>query len=355
VFSLARLSLSALIMGLFVAAPIAFASAGPNPEVDRTADVPAPRDVAYPGTITIHVDATDTRQGIFRVHETIPVKPGKLTLLYPAWIPGNHAPDGPIYDLAGLNVTADGKDIKWTRDEYDVFAFHLNVPHGVSSIDIDFQYLSPRRGGFEMTERLLMLEWNDMSLYPAGYYSRDITFKPSVSLPDGWKFGTALEAASHSNHATTFKPVTYNTLVDSPIYAGRYMKRLDLNPGGKAPVHMDLFADAPKDLAVTHEQLKGFRGLVTQTLKLFDSHHFDHYDFLFSLSDHLAGNGLEHHQSSEDGLRADYLLDWKHDAPNRDLLAHEFEHSWNGKFRRPANLWTPNFNVKMGDSLLWVY
>ncbi len=334
---------------------MAFASPGPNPDVDRRADVPAPRDVTYPGTIAIHVDATDTHQGIFRVHEKIPVESGKLTLLYPAWIPGNHAPDGPIYDLAGLDITANGKAIEWERDEYDVFAFHLDVPRGVSSIDVKFQYLSPRRGGFEMTHRLLMLEWNKMSLYPAGYFSRDITFKPSVTLPKGWKFGTALEASSHSSNTTTFKPVTYNTLVDSPIYAGLHAKRLDLNPGGKAPVYMDLFADAPGDLAVTPEQLKGFRGLVTQTIRLFGSHHYDHYDFLFSLSDHLAGNGLEHHQSSEDGLSADYLRDWDHDAPNRDLLAHEFEHSWNGKFRRPADLWTPNFNVKMGDSLLWVY
>jgi predicted metalloprotease with PDZ domain len=206
-----------------------------------------------------------------------------------------------------------------------------------------------------MTDRMLMLDWNDMSVYPAGYYSRGITFKPSVTLPKGWKFGTALETASHSGATTTFKPVTYNNLVDSPIYAGKYFKRVDLNPGGKAPVHMDIVADAPKDLAITPKQLKLHRNLVTQTLKLFDSHHYKHYDFLFSLSDHLAGNGMEHHQSSEDGVGADYFTAWDHAAPNRDLLAHEYEHSWNGKFRRPAELWTPNFNVPMNGSLLWVY
>ncbi|HET6587147.1 MAG TPA: peptidase M61 [Oleiagrimonas sp.] len=342
-------------LGLALAAPFVFAVGVAQAAEVRHAQIPAPQDVPYPGAITLAVDASDTRQGIFRVHETIPVKPGKLTLLYPEWIPGNHAPTGPVYSMAGLDVSANGKPIQWTRDTYDVYAFHLDVPDGVSSIDVDFQYLSPRRGGFEMTGRMLMLEWDKMSLYPAGYYTRDITFKPSVSLPDGWKFGTALEKASQSGNTTTFKPVTYNNLVDSPMYAGKYFKRVALNPGGKAPVYLDVMADAPKYLEITPEQLKVHRNLVTQAIKLFGSHHYKHYDFLFSLSDVLAGNGLEHHQSSEDGMGPDYFTAWDHNAPNRDLLAHEYVHSWNGKFRRPADLWTPNFNVPMGDSLLWVY
>ncbi len=342
-------------MGAALAVPIAFAAGAVSAAEVRHAQVPAPQDIRYPGTITLHVDASDTRQGIFRVHETIPVEPGKLTLLYPEWIPGNHAPTGPVYSMAGLDVSAGGKPIKWTRDKYDVYAFHLDVPEGVSSIDVDFQYLSPRRGGFEMTDRMLMLEWDKMSLYPAGYYSRGITVEPSVTLPDGWKFGTALETASQSGSTTTFKPVTYNNLVDSPMYAGKYFKRVDLNPGGEAPVHLDIVADAPGDLDMTPAQLRVHRNLVAQALKLFGSHHYEHYDFLFSLSDVLAGNGLEHHQSSEDGMGADYFTAWDEAAPNRDLLAHEYVHSWNGKFRRPADLWTPNFNVPMGDSLLWVY
>lgn len=324
-------------------------------QTQRSKQVPPPKDVAYSGTITLHVDASDTQQGIFRVHETMPVKPGKLILLYPAWIPGNHAPTGPVYSVTGLDVSANGKQLKWTRDEYDVYAFHLDVPEGVSSIDIDFQYLSPRRGGFEMTDRMLMLEWDKMSLYPAGYYSRNITFEPSVTVPKGWQFGTALETASHSGDSTTFKPLTYNTLVDSPIYAGKYFKRVALNSDAKAPVYLDLIGDSPKDLVMTPEQLKVHRALVTQTVKLFDSVHYKHYDFLLSLSDHLAGNGLEHHQSSENGMGADYFTAWDKGAPGRDLLAHEYEHSWNGKFMRPKDLWTPNFNVPMGDSLLWVY
>ena len=340
---------------LALAASLALAAGAVAAPVSPGAQLPVPRDTPYPGTLALHVDASDTRQGIFRVRETIPVQAGPLTLLYPEWIPGNHSPSGPIAMLAGLKLSANGKPVAWTRDKYDVYAFHLDVPAGASRLDAEFQYLSPRDGGYEMTDRMLMLEWDKLSLYPAGHYTRDIRIEPSVSLPQGWRFGSALDAASTSAAGTTFKPVTYNTLVDSPIYAGRYFKRVDLNPGGAAPVHLDIVADAPKYLAMTPEQLALHRALVTQALKLFGSHHYDHYDFLFSLSDVLAGNGLEHHQSSENGMDADYFTAWADDAPGRDLLAHEYVHSWNGKFRRPADLWTPNFNVPMGDSLLWVY
>jgi predicted metalloprotease with PDZ domain len=176
-----------------------------------------------------------------------------------------------------------------------------------------------------------------------------------VTLPRGWHFGTALEPLSQSGATTTFKPVTYNTLIDSPMYAGLYLNRVDLDPGAAVPVHLDVFADEPQELKMTPAQLQVHRNLVTQAYRLFGSHHYDHYDFLYSLSDQLSGNGLEHHQSSEDGTRANYLTAWDDTAPGRDLLAHEYTHSWNGKFRRPADLWTPNFNVPMGDSLLWVY
>jgi predicted metalloprotease with PDZ domain len=340
---------------LALAVSLMLASGGALAQVSRSTAVPTARDTPYPGMLSVHVDASDTRQGIFRVHETIPVAPGKLTLLYPEWIPGDHSPSGPVAMLAGLRLSAGGKAVAWTRDKYDVYAFHLDVPAGVSQLEADFEYLSPRDGGYEMTGRMLMLEWNKLSLYPAGYYTRGIEVRPSVTLPQGWQFGSALEAVARSGATTTFKPVAYNNLVDSPMYAGEYVKRVDLNPGGKAPVHLDVVADAPKYLAMTPEQLKEHRALVTQALKLFGSHHYDHYDFLFSLSDQLAGNGLEHHQSSEDGVGADYFTAWDEAAPGRDLLAHEYVHSWNGKFRRPADLTTPNFNVPMGDSLLWVY
>jgi len=318
---------------------------------------PAAQDTPYPGTIALHVDASDTVQGIFRVHETIPVKPGALTLLYPQWIPGDHSPTGPIAMFAGLRLSANGQPLAWKRDEFDVYAFNVEIPAGVTSLDADFQYLSSRSddASFEITDRMMDMAWSAMSIYPAGYYTRGITVAPSLTLPHGWQFGSALETASQAGDTVQFKPVSYENLVDSPIYAGRYFKRVDLAPGAAAPVHLDIVADLPKQLEITPAQLQAHQNLVAQAIKLFGSHHYAHYDFLLSLSDQLAGNGTEHHQSSENGRDVDYFTGWAGNATGRDLLPHEYTHSWNGKFRRPADLWTPDFNVPMGDSLLWVY
>ncbi len=342
--------------GLALAISLSLASLAASAQASASAR-PAAQDTPYPGTISLHVDASDTVQGIFRVHETIPVTPGPLTLLYPQWIPGDHSPTGPIAMLAGLRLRGNGQPLAWKRDQFDVYAFQVEIPAGVSSLDVDFQYLSSRSddASFEITDRMMDMMWNAMSLYPAGHYTRGITVAPSVTLPHGWQFGSALETASQSGDTVQFKPVTYENLLDSPIYAGRYFKRVDLNPGGAAPVHLDIVADLPKYLEITPEQLRAHRALVTQATKLFGSHHYDHYDFLFSLSDQLSGNGTEHHQSSENGLDVDYFTGWADNATDRDLLAHEYTHSWNGKFRRPADLWTPDFNVPMGDSLLWLY
>jgi predicted metalloprotease with PDZ domain len=216
--ALARLAL-AISMALAAAAPNAVTAQ----ETGRD-DVPAPQDTPYPGTIALHVDASDTLQGVFRVHETIPVVAGALTLLYPQWIPGDHSPSGPIAMLAGITLSANGKPLAWKRDKYNVYAFHLDVPAGVSSIDADFQYLSARDDGFEITDRMMDMEWSAVVLYPAGHFSRRITFAPSVTLAHGWQFGTALQTQSPSPSGDTisFEPVTLETLVDSPIYAGQH-------------------------------------------------------------------------------------------------------------------------------------
>ncbi|HWA31147.1 MAG TPA: hypothetical protein VG867_08610, partial [Rhizomicrobium sp.] len=351
---------------LRVLLPAAFAAAlvsanaqqaGPSP-LPMPPQIPAPKDVAYPGTIKLAVDATETTQAIFRVHETIPVShTGDFILLYPQWLPGNHSPSGTIDKLAGLVIHAGGKVVPWKRDVVNVFAFHVPVPDGVKSIDVDFQFLSATdkpQGRIVMTPAMLSLQWNSVVLYPAGYYSRDITFAPSVKFPAGWHYASALDPQVGVGNAA-FKPVTLNTLVDSPMIAGKNFARIDLDPSGKTQNHLDVIADRPDQLKMTPEQIQDHRNLVTQAYDLFGSHHYDHYDFLFSLSDHMGGNGLEHHRSSEDGVAADYFIHWDKMAAERDLLAHEFTHSWNGKFRRPADLWTPNFNVPMRDSLLWVY
>ncbi len=321
--------------------------------------IPAPKDTVWPGTIELAVDATDFARHVISVQETIPVQAaGDLVLLYPQWVPGDHGPGGPISALSGLLVHSGERVLAWVRDTVDVHAFHVTVPQGVSSVQATFEYLSPpttREGRVEMTPQLLDLAWNEVALYPAGVFSRGITVAPSLTLPKSWQYGTALETAQATDGHVSFKPTTFNTLVDSPVYAGRYAKRLDLAPGAAVPVHLDLFADEPQDLEVSDAQLAHHRALVQQATKLFGAQHYKHYDFLFSLSDQLGGVGLEHHQSSEDGVGRDYFTSYDDTPAYRDLLSHEYTHSWDGKFRRPADLWTPNFNVPMRDSLLWVY
>jgi predicted metalloprotease with PDZ domain len=319
---------------------------------------PAPRDRPYPGTIQLSVDASDLERRIVHVHETLSGVTTATVLLYPQWLPGTHAPQGPIERVAGLKITANGVPVAWTRDTIEMFAFRLRPAAGVKSIDIDFDYLSPtspKVGAMEISRDLLVLEWNALVLYPAGYFARRIPADVSVTLPADWQFATALEALPAGGGHVSFKRVDLETLLDSPLYAGRYAEKLDLDPGSAVPVRLDVFADRPELLAIKPEQLEAYRALVRQAYQVFGSHHYAHYDFLWSLSDQVQCQGLEHHQSSEDGSDPESLTAWDKTAYDRDLLAHEFTHSWNGKFRRPADLWTPNYNVPMQNSLLWVY
>ncbi|MGN7727168.1 M61 family metallopeptidase [Luteimonas sp. 22616] len=322
------------------------------------AEVPPPADVAYPGTVTIDVDATDTAQRIFRVKQTMPVQAGPLTLLFPAWLPGNHAASGPIDKIAGLEITANGQRLDWKRDPLDVFAFHVEVPQGVSSLSMQYQYLTPTgrdQGRVVMTPNMLNLQWNAVVLYPAGHYASRIQYAASVKYPAGFQAASALDVAGRAGDTVQYRPVSLDILVDSPVYAGRYFKTIDLAPGAKVPVRLNVVADAAKYLEAKPEHIEQHRELVKQALKLYGSQHYDHYDFLFSLSKQMSGNGLEHQRSSENGLGTDYFTGWDKKAGSDDLLGHEYTHSWNGKFRRPADLWTPNYNVPMQGSLLWVY
>jgi predicted metalloprotease with PDZ domain len=333
-------------------------SPGPQP-APMPPPIASPRDVPYPGTIRLNVDATDTQRHLFSVRETLPVRAGEpLVLLFPAWLPGNHSPTGRVDKLAGLMIRANGARVEWTRDPVDVYAFHVNVPAGATALDLEFQFTSPletNEGRVAVTQEMLNLQWNMVTLYPAGYFTRQIPIEASVRLPEGWQFGTALETASTTSGVTTFKTTTLETLVDSPIFAGRYFKRVELDPGGAVPVRLNIVADNPGLLEIKPEQIDAHRALVAQAYKLFGSHHYDHYDFLFALTDRLGGIGLEHHRSSENASVPGYFTDWDRNADERDLLPHEYSHSWNGKFRRPADLWTPNYNVPMRGSLLWVY
>jgi predicted metalloprotease with PDZ domain len=316
----------------------------------------APVDTPYPGTISLFVDATNVSDRIFNVRESIPVKGREITLLYPQWLPGTHSPSNPIAALAGLVVTTNGKRIPWMRDRVDMYAFHIDVPPDAKTLEATFQFLAPidpKKGRISLT--FADITWNSVLLYPAGYFSRDIKFETSLRLPQGWKFACALDVNKQGDDQVQFKETTLNTLIDSPLYAGANFKRVDLSTGPDNIVFFDVFADKPNDLEISPEELQYHKNLVVEAQKLFKSHHYDHYDFLFSVSDIVSGKGLEHHQSSEDGSRANYFTDWSAGVGGRALLPHEYTHSWNGKFRRPTDLWTPNFNVPMRNDLLWVY
>ncbi len=323
----------------------------PVPFVDT---IPAAQDIPYPGTILLDVDATDTERNIVRVKETIPVaKRGPMALLYPKWLPGNHSPTGQIEKVAGLVIRANGKILSWTRDTVDVFAFHIDVPAGVKKIEVEFQFISATKGDqgrISMTPTLISLQPNSVSLYPAGYFTRQIPIQMTAKFPLGWTAAGAVPAkATGSTYA--YEKTNYEILVDSPVLAGRYGKTWPLSPR----VNLNVFADTPELLAAKPEQIEAHKRLVDQAVKTFGAQHYDHDEFLVSLSDQLGGIGLEHHRSSEDGTRPTYFTEWDQNAPARNLLPHEFTHSWDGKFRRGADLWTPDFRTPMRDSLLWVY
>ena len=246
--------------------------AQPEP-VPMPPPIVVPADTPYPGTLSLTVNLTNTKDRIATVHETIPVRAGKLTLLYPQWIPGDHSPTGPIDEFAGLVVTGNGQRIPWERDRVNVYAFHIDVPSGVTSIDADFVYLSAtsrQNGRIEFSDQLDDLAWNSVLLYPAGHFSRQIHFVPSVVLPHGWQYATALETASQDGDTVHFQDTTLNTLVDSPLYAGAHFKRIDLSTGPDNTVHLDVFADEDKDLEVTPDELQEHKNLTIQAQKLFD-------------------------------------------------------------------------------------
>ncbi|HYM34198.1 MAG TPA: hypothetical protein VET48_02320, partial [Steroidobacteraceae bacterium] len=318
-----------------------------------------PQDIAYPGTMTLFVDATDLDHRIYRIKQTIPIPAsGPMVLWYSQWIPGTHAAIGPIHDYAGLKFSANGQPVKWSRDPVEVYAFHVDVPPGVQALDIEAQMLTPAetaQGAIVMTPEMLRLNWFSTALYPAGYFARRISVNASVKLPAGWQFGTALETESKAGDVTIFKTVSFETLVDSPLYAGKYFKKIELDTSGRSRVTLNVMADDAAQLEAKSSVMELHRELVRQADKLFGARHYDHYDFLLSLSDHLAGAGVEHQRSSDNGTSSRYFTAWDTAIIARDLLAHEYSHSWNGKYRRPADLWTPNFNVPMRTSLLWVY
>ncbi len=312
-------------------------------------------------TITLHVDATRAPMKIIHTEMVMPVKPGPLTLYYPKWIPGEHAPDGPILNLTGLKFTANGQTIPWRRDLLDMFTFHLTVPEGVSSLNASLDYIEPDQtsgfsAGASATDKLVVISWNQNLLYPAGARAQQIIYAPTLKLPEGWKFGTALPLADQSGDIIEFKPVSLNRLVDSPVIAGEYLHVVNVTPPGE-PIHheMDVAADSEAALNMSPELVQDYTNLVAETGALFGTRHYRDYHFLLTLSDHVAHFGLEHHESDDSRVPERSLVESESRELMAELLPHEFVHSWNGKFRRPEDLSPPYYEDPQKTDLLWIY
>ena len=305
-------------------------------------------------TISLTVDATKTPQKLLHAHLVLPVQPGPLTLYYPKWIPGEHSPSGPIASLTGLKFEGNGKVIPWKRDLLDTFTFHLDIPAGVSQLDATYDYIEPEGGS--ATDKLLILEWNEVALYPAGTPAQKLTYDAKLILPEGWKFGTSLPVSGQSGNSVSFKPISLDLLVDSPVISGEYFRVIDITPAGE-PIHheIDMAADSEAALAMSPANIKQMTYLVAESGKLFGARHYRDYHFIFALSDHVAHFGLEHHESNDSRLPERTLISPGSGMALGGLLSHEFVHSWNGKFRRPADLATPYYEEPEKTDLLWGY
>jgi predicted metalloprotease with PDZ domain len=317
---------------------------------------------AYPGTIGLFVDAGDAPAKLFHATLSIPVAPGPLTLLYPKWIPGEHGPTGPINGLTGLKFTAGGQALQWRRDEVDTFALHVTIPEGARELQVALDYASPpelRQGftaGTTATAQMAVLGWNWVLLYPAGFPADRVMYRASLRLPAGWQFGTPLPQETRAGDTVNFQPASLYTLVDSPVLAGRFYRVIPLTqPGAWPPAEIDVASDSAAALQMDRQLERHYRQLVAEAAGLFGAIHYRDYHFLFSLSDHVASFGLEHHESNDSRTRERAFLDPQLTLLMAGLLPHEYTHSWNGKYRRPAGLATPNYAEPMKGELLWVY
>jgi predicted metalloprotease with PDZ domain len=311
-------------------------------------------------TITLSVDASDAPRKMIHSQLRIPVKPGTQTLYYPKWIPGEHGPTGPITDLTGLKFTAGGKILKWRRDLLDGFTFHVEVPAGENEITANLDYASPASiepgysAGLSATEKLYIVNWNALLLYPAGYGSDQLTYNASLRMPAGWKFGTSLRVSNQAGSEIHFAPVSLTMLVDGPVLTGEYLKVIPLS-AENPPAELDVVADSAAALDAPPEVWDHYRNLVKQAGLLFGARHYRDYHFLLTLSDHVAHFGLEHHESNDSRIDERSMVSEEGRKETAGLLPHEYVHSWNGKYRRPADLATPDYEQPMQTDLLWVY
>jgi predicted metalloprotease with PDZ domain len=315
----------------------------------------------YPGTISVAVDASAAQTKLFHAKLRIPVTPGPMVLLYPKWIPGEHGPTGPVVDLTGLKISADGQPLQWRRDDLEMYAIHVTVPNGTSALDVSLDYTSPAGAGIytaggTASDKLAVVSWNQMVLYPAGYDAEKITYEASLKAPAGWKIGTALPMSGQTGEVYQFKPSSLYTLVDSPVIMGEYLKVLPLtNPQGTPPVEMDIAADSQAALQFLPGVEDHLKRLPMEAVALFGATHYRDYHFLLSLSDHVAHFGLEHHESNDSRIPERTLSGDDLYKAMGGVIPHEYVHSWNGKYRRPVGLDNRNYEQPMKGELLWVY
>ena len=310
--------------------------------------------------ITVSVDAREAPRGILHAQLTFPVQSGPLTLLYPEWIPGEHGPTGPISDLVGIRFRTGGKELPWRRDPLEMYAFHCDIPAGARTLEVSLDFVAPLdvsgfTSGASTTPSLAVVSWNQVLLYPQGKTAAAWTYSASLTLPDGWKFGTALPVSRESGAGIQFRPVSLETLIDSPVIAGQYFRTVSLGDSDGRSHEVDMVADDDSALEMSPQVEDGLRMLVKEAGALFGARHYTQYHFLLTLSDHVSHFGLEHHESSDDRVGADALTGPGARRTIGGLLGHEYVHSWNGKYRRPAGLATPDYNTPMDDDLLWVY
>jgi predicted metalloprotease with PDZ domain len=304
---------------------------------------------------TLVLDARDVGRGLMTATMRIPVKPGAFTFVYPKWVPGEHGPTGPLVNISEIKVSAGGQSLQWRRDQVDMYAFHVDVPRGVDALDVQFTVLVNSAGDRMATANLAIVNWNRVLFYQADTNSHKVYFKPSIILPDGWSYGTALPGPQDSGQRVDFAEVALNMLVDSPLDMGRFYKHIELWRDGSAYQMLDMFADKPQDLDVPDKVMAEYKHMTPQALALYGSRHWNDYHSLLTLSDQIGFQGIEHHQSSDNRAPDDFMTNSKEQLAAGDLLTHEFSHSWNGKYRRPEDLTTLNFQIAEQTDLLWVY
>lgn len=360
---------AALAAGLaFCGAALAAAQAGTAPPAAPAAASAAP--TAWPGVISLQVDASDLDRRVLRVRQTLPLPPSaaarQLPLRYARYLPGGHGPYGDITRLAGLDIRAGQQRLGWRRDSADPFTFVVDVPAGATELTLSFQYLAPVRGSGErisVTRDLLGIEWETVVLYPAGPAAHALRVQPRLKLPAGWRQVSALRGPdgqpvqAGADGWVSWRELSLETFIDSPLFAGPHVRSVPLDKAGaRRPVVLTLLADDPAALEASPAQLDAHRAISAQADALFGGMRpFRQYDLMLALSEEFGGIGLEHHESSENGLKPDYFRDWDKAIRGRELLTHEYVHAWNGKHRRPAELATPDYHVPMGNRLLWVY